>query len=176
MTSSYLLLGGARSGKSRNGEKLALSLSPRPAYVATSRVWDDDHRARIERHRRDRDPAFEVFEEEKFPSRLPLDGRVVLVDCLTLLLTNYFVDDTDRERALASAKEELERMLAIPATWILVSNEVGMSLHAETEVGRKFTDAQGFLNQFVAAKVETVLLVVAGLPLAIKGTLPETSR
>lgn len=176
MNTSYFLLGGARSGKSRNAEKLGLSLSSRPAYVATSRIWDDDHRARIARHRKDRSPAWEVFEEEKYPSRLPLEGRVVVVDCLTLLLTNYFVDDSDRERALASAREELERMLAVPATWILVSNEVGMSLHAETEVGRKFTDAQGFLNQFVAARATNVLLVIAGLPLAVKGTVPESLR
>ncbi len=176
MNSSYFLLGGARSGKSRNAEKLALSLDARPAYVATSRIWDEDHRARIDRHRADRSPAWEVFEEEKFPSRLPLAGRVVLVDCLTLLLTNYFVDDTDRNRALASAQEEVERMLAVPATWIFVSNEVGMSLHAETEVGRKFTDAQGFLNQFLAARVSTVLLVVAGIPVPVKGPLPEIFR
>jgi len=164
-----LVLGGARSGKSSYAEKSALSLSSSPIYLATSRIWDDDHHERIKRHQADRGPQWENIEEEKRLSKVEVVKRVILVDCATLWLTNYFVDLAEDEgAALAAAKAEFEKLPLRENHWIFVSNELGMSLHAETEAGRKFTDAQGFLNQYIAAKADRVVLMVAGIPMEIK--------
>ncbi len=166
-----LVIGGARSGKSRYAEKLARSLSDKPVYLATSRPWDDDHQARIARHRRDRGPEWETIEEQKELSLPDLAGRVVVVDCVTLWLTNFFVDlGQDVDACLSAAQRELDRALARDTTWIFVSNELGQGLHAPTEVGRKFTDLQGFMNQYIAARMDAVALLVAGIPLYVKGS------
>lgn len=172
MTLTFVL-GGARSGKSRYATELAKRLSPRPVYVATSRVWDDDHRRRIERHQRDRGPEWRLIEEPKHLSRVAIEGEVVVIDCVTLWLTNFFVDDGhDVERTLAVAGDEFERMLQRDNHYIVVSNELGQGLHAPTELGRKFTDLQGFMNQKIAARADRVVLMVAGIPLFVKGAAP----
>lgn len=172
MTLTFVL-GGARSGKSRYATELAKRLSPRPVYVATSRVWDDDHRRRIERHQRDRGPEWRLMEEPKHLSRVAIEGEVVVIDCVTLWLTNFFVDDGhDVERTLAVAGDEFERMLQRDNHYIVVSNELGQGLHAPTELGRKFTDLQGFMNQKIAARADRVVLMVAGIPLFVKGAAP----
>jgi adenosylcobinamide kinase/adenosylcobinamide-phosphate guanylyltransferase len=168
-----LVLGGARSGKSRYASQVARKLSPSPVLLATSRPWDDDHRARIARHRADRGPEWTTVEEEKAIARPDLAGRVVVVDCVTLWLTNFFVDArSDHAAAHAAASAELERALTVDATWIFVSNELGLAPHAATDSMRKFVDIQGFLNQQLAACAGTVVLMVAGIPLAVKGALP----
>ena len=179
-----LVLGGARSGKSRQAAELALSLAAEPVYLATSRVSADDpeHQRRIDRHRADRGSAWTTIEEAKLLSRHALEGRVVVVDCLTLWLANWFADERKSsappelafERTLENAKAELDRTLARDATFILVSNEIGQGVHAMTEIGRQFTDLQGFLNQHAAARADTVVLMVAGLPQPIKGRLPPS--
>ena len=173
------VLGGARSGKSRQAATLAQRLAPDPVYLATSRVSADDpeHQRRVDRHRADRGPEWTTIEEERLISRHPLDGRVVVVDCLTLWLTNWFMHERASpelafERTLDSARAELDRTLARNATWILVSNEIGQGVHAMTEIGRQFTDLQGFVNQHAASRADTVVLMVAGIPHVIKGQLP----
>lgn len=164
-----LILGGARSGKSRFAEELALKWSKNPVYVATSRIWDDDHRARIERHKRDRGAEWETIEEEKYLSQIPVTGRVVVVDCVTLWLTNYFVDaKQDHEAALDALRSEFDRTVTLKNHFIFVSNEIGQGVHAHTESGRKFTDAQGFINQHIAARANRVVLMVAGIPVDVK--------
>lgn len=168
-----LLIGGARSGKSRHAMARALEAAARgaarPLYVATSRAWDADHQARIARHRAERGPEWESVEEEVTLSALPLTGRVVVVDCLTLWLTNIFLDAGSKlEPALEVAKAELDRLAAIDATLLLVTNEIGQGVHAETEIGRKFVDLQGFVNQHAARLCDEVLLMVAGIPLTVK--------
>lgn len=169
-----LVLGGARSGKSRYAEATALSLSESPIYLATSRIWDEDHQRRIQRHQADRGPEWENFEEEKELSRVQAKGRVIVVDCVTLWLTNYFVDlEQNAGAALDAATAELEKLPLDDNQWIFVSNEVGMSLHAETELGRKFTDAQGLLNQRIAKKAQRVVLMVAGIPMEVKNEESE---
>jgi len=166
---SFLILGGARSGKSSYAEKLALSRADNPVYIATSRAWDDDHRARILKHQQDRGPEWTTLEREKAISDVDVHGRQIVIDCVTLWLTNFFVDEKpDYERALRLVKEEALKALAQDNDLIFVSNELGMSLHAPTQFGRKFTDAQGFLNQFLAAQCDTVVLMVAGIPLTVK--------
>lgn len=167
------VLGGARSGKSRFSQELALSKSRQPVYLATSRLWDDDHRARIARHQAERGPEWENVEAEKEISHLAFRGRCILLDCITLWLTNFFVDEgEDLERSLSLARAEFERAVTPDNDWIIVSNELGQSLHAPTESGRKFVDLQGFFNQFIAAQADHVVLMVAGLPLTIAG--PQT--
>jgi adenosylcobinamide kinase/adenosylcobinamide-phosphate guanylyltransferase len=171
-----LVVGGARSGKSRYAQNVALALSASPVILATSRTWDADHAARIARHKADRGPEWTTVEEEKAIARADLAGRVVVVDCVTLWLANFFADaNWDASAARVSATAELARVFAIDATWIFVSNEIGMAPHAETESARKFVDLQGFLNQEIAARADAVALMVAGIPVRVKGgSLPET--
>jgi adenosylcobinamide kinase/adenosylcobinamide-phosphate guanylyltransferase len=170
---TILLLGGARSGKSRFGQQLARQLTPRPVYLATSRRWDDEHAARIERHRADRGPEWVTVEEPLEIASAALGHPVVVLDCVTLWLTNVFArEDSDLERSLSAAKQEIDRCLRRVNTWILISNELGQGVHASTPSARRFVDLQGFINQHLASQVETVALMVAGLPHVVKGTLP----
>ncbi|WP_422355636.1 bifunctional adenosylcobinamide kinase/adenosylcobinamide-phosphate guanylyltransferase [Roseivirga pacifica] len=165
----YYITGGQRSGKSSYGQKLALSLSDNPVYLATSRHWDGDYEKRIERHKADRDERWENIEEEKYLSTLTLEGKVVLVDCVTLWLTNFFVDTkNDVDECLRLAKQEFTKLIEQQATFIFISNEIGMGTHAHTEVGRKFTDLQGWMNQFIAARADEAWLMVSGIPMKLK--------
>jgi adenosylcobinamide kinase/adenosylcobinamide-phosphate guanylyltransferase len=165
-----LVLGGARSGKSAYAQRSAASLAPSPIMLATSRTWDDDHAARIARHRADRGPEWTTLEEETDLARPELAGRVVVVDCVTMWLTNLFADARwNPEIALVEARTRLDRAFDVDATWIFVSNELGMAPHATTETARKFVDVQGFVNQHIAARADRVILMVAGLPLVVKG-------
>jgi adenosylcobinamide kinase / adenosylcobinamide-phosphate guanylyltransferase len=169
-----LVLGGARSGKSRHAQALALALSPRPLYVATSRVWDADHAERIARHRRDRGPEWRTLECELDLARLELAGEVAVIDCVTLWLSNFFSDlEGDVDRCLERARAQIDQLALKPATLIVVSNELGQGVHAPTEVGRKFTDLQGLVNQHIAACAENVAWMVAGIPCYVKGKAPS---
>ncbi len=165
----YYITGGQRSGKSSYGQDLALRLSDNPVYLATSRHWDGDYEKRIERHKADRDNHWDNVEEEKALSRHDFSGRVVLVDCITLWLTNFFVDTkNDVEACLEQAKSEFEKLTKQDATFIFISNEIGMGTHAHTEVGRKFTDLQGWMNQFIAKRADQAWLMVSGIPMKLK--------
>ncbi|MBO9613469.1 MAG: bifunctional adenosylcobinamide kinase/adenosylcobinamide-phosphate guanylyltransferase [Dyadobacter sp.] len=161
--------GGVRSGKSRFAMDLALQKSANPVYVATSRIWDEDFARRVKRHRDERGPEWTSVESERDIHLLPLAGRVVVIDCVTLWLTNLFVAfEYDIEKALAAFKEEIDALAAIDATLIIISNEIGMGVHAETEAGRKFTDLQGWANQYVAGAAQEAIMMVSGLPLILK--------
>ena len=165
-----LITGGARSGKSTYAEELALSLAPDPVYLATARIWDEEFRERVRRHQERRGPQWTNIEEEKYLSRHDLAGRVVLVDCLTLWATNFFFDmESDADKALESMKAEFERFTAQDATFIFVTNEIGMGGTSENALQRKFTDMQGWMNQHVAARADEVVLMVSGIPVKIKG-------
>lgn len=170
-----LILGGARSGKSRYAQSLALALTERPVFVATSRRWDDDHAERIERHRRERGPQWRTVECELELGALELHGETAVVDCVTLWLANLFHDlNSDIDACCARARAEVDRLAATRARWIIVSNELGQGLHASTESGRKFTDLQGWVNQHIAARADNVALMVAGIPLYVKGSTPAS--
>ncbi len=165
-----LITGGSRSGKSTYAEQLALSMSDAPVYLATARIWDEEFRERVRRHQERRGPQWTNIEEEKQLSRHNLAGRVVLVDCLTLWCTNFFFDlDSDVDRALAEAKAEFDLFTAQDATFILVTNEIGMGGTSDNEIQRKFTDLQGWMNQYAAAQADEVILMVSGIPVKIKG-------
>jgi adenosylcobinamide kinase/adenosylcobinamide-phosphate guanylyltransferase len=163
------ITGGARSGKSRHAQELALQYSDQPVYVATARVWDEEFRQRIDRHRQERDERWTSIEEEKQLSRLPLTGKVVVIDCVTLWITNYFSDMRyDVASCLEACRQEIDGLAQKDAVLILISNEIGMGMHADTEAGRKFTDLQGWVNQYIAALANQVIFMVSGIPMTIK--------
>ncbi|GGB08025.1 bifunctional adenosylcobinamide kinase/adenosylcobinamide-phosphate guanylyltransferase [Puia dinghuensis] len=163
------ITGGARSGKSRYAQELALQQSNTPIYVATARIWDADFRQRVDRHRHDRDERWSLLEEEKFLSRLSLAGKTAVIDCVTLWITNFFADlRADIDACLAACEQEIEGLLQQDAVLLVISNEIGMGMHADTEAGRKFTDLQGWVNQSLAAKADEVIFMVSGIPLKIK--------
>jgi|SRR6476659_1257880 len=165
----YYISGGARSGKSGYAQELALSLSQNPIYLATARNWDADFDKRIKRHQSDRDERWENLEEEKYLSKIDFTNRVVVLDCVTLWLTNFYVDTKyDIEEALKQIKLEVDALTQQNATFIIISNELGMGLHADTESGRKFTDLQGWTNQYIANKADKAIFMVSGLPMVLK--------
>jgi adenosylcobinamide kinase/adenosylcobinamide-phosphate guanylyltransferase len=169
MSKLIFITGGARSGKSRYAQELALQYSDHPVYVATARIWDEEFRQRIDRHRQDRDERWTSMEEEKQLSRLPLDGRVAVIDCVTLWITNFFTDmHADIDTCLAACCREIDALAMKDATLIIISNEIGMGLHADTPAGRQFTDLQGWVNQYIAAKADQAIFMVSGIPLILK--------
>ena len=164
-----LVTGGQRSGKSRYAQELALSLSPNPVYVATSRIWDEDFRQRVLRHQSDRGSMWTNIEEEKHLGSLSLANRVVVIDCVTLWATNFFFDNNSNiDQSLEELKKEFEQLTQQSATFIFITNEIGMGGHAENEVQRKFTDMQGWLNQHIASKANEVVLMISGIALKVK--------
>lgn len=165
-----LVTGGQRSGQERiRTEAQALSLSPNPVYLATSRIWDEEFRKRVERHQRDRGPEWTNIEEEKYLSGHDLTDRVVVIDCVTLWGTNFFFDNqSDVELSLSLLKAEFDKLSRQDAYLIFVTNELGMGGVPIDEVQRKFTDMQGWLNQYIASKADEVVLMVSGIPVKIK--------
>ena len=153
-----LVTGGQRSGKSSYAQQLALSLSSQPVYLATSRVWDDEFRQRVLRHQADRGPEW-----------INLEGHVVVIDCITLWCTNFFFDNKgDRDRSLAELKEEFDKLIQQKAYLIIVTNEIGLGGVSPDEIQRKFTDLQGWMNQYIASKADEVILMISGIPLKVK--------
>jgi adenosylcobinamide kinase/adenosylcobinamide-phosphate guanylyltransferase len=167
----YLITGGERSGKSSYAQNLALQLSHSPLYIATARKWDADFQNRIDRHQQERDERWTNIEEEKHLGKIDFSGKVALIDCVTLWLTNFFVDHkNDVDLSLEEAKKEFLLIANQEnATLIIVTNEIGMGVHAETHIGRKFTELQGWMNQFLASNADEVVLMVSGIPVKIKG-------
>jgi adenosylcobinamide kinase/adenosylcobinamide-phosphate guanylyltransferase len=173
-----LVLGGVRSGKSRYAQQLA-EQSRRVVFVATATITDDEMRAKIERHRKDRPKEWLTVEEPlelaKVLARYELDCDVIVVDCLTIFAANLM------ERAGADGDAIEGRIEALCAALrvaqcnvVLVSNEVGSGVHPSTDLGRRFRDLLGEMNQRVARVADDVVLMVAGLPLALKGHVEVT--
>lgn len=167
----YFITGGQRSGKSSFAQKLALEKSSNPVYLATARIWDDDFRKRVERHQNDRGEEWTNLEEPVTISECDVTGRVVVLDCVTLWLTNLFFDHQDKavDEVLAMAKTEFDKLLMKDATLIVISNEIGLGGHAGNAVARRFSDLQGWMNQYIASRADEATLMVAGLPLQLKG-------
>lgn len=166
-SSVTLILGGARSGKSRYGETLVAALPPPWIYVATAEAWDDEMAARIAEHRARRDLSWRTVEA---PRRLDaalkeVADTPVLVDCLTLWLTNLMLAGDDLD---AATDRLLAALAARQAPAVLVASEVGLGIVPEHKLGRDFRDAAGLLHQRVAAAADQVLFMVAGLPMVVK--------
>lgn len=164
-----LITGGQRSGKSNKAEELALSLSSNPIYVATAHIWDDEFRERVRKHQERRGPQWTNIEEELYLSRHDLSGRVAVIDCVTLWLTNFFyANDSDVNKSLEAAKAEFDAFTQYDATYIFVTNEIGSGGVSENALQRKFTDLQGWMNQYIASKADEVIWMVSGIPVKIK--------
>jgi adenosylcobinamide kinase/adenosylcobinamide-phosphate guanylyltransferase len=169
MAHIILITGGQRSGKSTFAEQMALKRAANPVYLATARIWDEEFRERVRRHQERRGPEWTNIEEEKFLSRHNLTGRVVVIDCVTLWGTNFFFDlNSDVQQALTAMKEEFDRLARQEATLIFVTNEIGSGGTSENAVQRKFTDLQGWMNQYIAARAHEVYWMVSGIPVPIK--------
>ncbi|MCL2917383.1 bifunctional adenosylcobinamide kinase/adenosylcobinamide-phosphate guanylyltransferase [Shewanella litorisediminis] len=171
----HLVLGGARSGKSRFAENELARVSPRGIYLATATAGDDEMAARIARHQQDRLNAPCQWQLIEAPLDLAAhlralsgEARPVLVDCLTLWLTNRLMAEPQK---MAEARQELLNAIGdFHGQLWLVSNEVGSGIVPLGVLSRQFVDEAGWLNQAIAALADRVTLVVAGLPLALKGT------
>ena len=165
-----LVLGGARSGKSRHAEGLIAALPPPWTYVATAEAGDEEMAARIKSHRERRGAQWRTIEapRELAKALAACGDGPVLVDCLTLWLSNLMLAEANVEEETAQLEETLA---ATKGPLVLVANEVGSGIVPSHALGRRFRDMQGVLNQRIAARAERVILMVAGLPLALKGTL-----
>lgn len=170
--SKGLVLGGARSGKSRFAESLAESVDADLVYIATAEVWDAEMADRIALHRSSRSTKWKTLEAPvglaDAVAASAVAGTVVLVDCLTLWLSNVMLSGASIEAAendLVSAMDQASGQI------ILVSNEVGLGIVPDNALARRFRDAQGRLNQRIASEADVVVFLAAGLPLYLKGSL-----
>ena len=164
-----LITGGQRSGKSSKAEELALSLSTNPVYLATAHIWDDEFRERVRKHQVRRGPQWTNIEEEIHLSHHNLSGRVVVIDCVTLWLTNFFFQLNSKvDKSLEAAKAEFDAFTQHDATYIFVTNEIGSGGTSENAIQRKFTDLQGWMNQYIASKADEVILMVSGIAVKVK--------
>ena len=168
-----LVLGGARSGKSSFAQRLAQELGQKVLFVATAEPLDEEMKERIEEHRRRRPKDWRTLEAPfgvgKRISQELRGADVVLIDCLTLLLSNLMGKGGNLEKRIKTELKEL--LLCIEdsrASFILVSNEVGMGIVPGYKSSRLFRDLQGRVNQLLAERADEVYLMVAGLPLRLK--------
>jgi adenosylcobinamide kinase/adenosylcobinamide-phosphate guanylyltransferase len=196
MKKIILVTGGQRSGKSTYAEKMALELAAgeQAVYMATSRIWDEEFAHRVQLHKERRGPQWINLEEEKYLGRHNVAGRVVLIDCVTLWSTNFFFDLSTEdslpdnaggavttmsaqqaqdsatlvERTLQQIKAEFEKFTSQDATFIFVTNEIGLSGVSENKVQRQFTDLLGWLNQYIASRADEVIFMISGIPVKIK--------
>ncbi|MCK0209650.1 bifunctional adenosylcobinamide kinase/adenosylcobinamide-phosphate guanylyltransferase [Starkeya koreensis] len=163
-----LVLGGARSGKSAHAEVLVAQAAPPWSYLATAQAWDDEMVERIALHRSRRGGEWQTLdvphELAGALGALPSE-RPVLVDCLTLWLTNRMLAEADVAAESAALADALAARAGVT---VAVSNEVGLSIVPDNALARRFRDAQGRLNQMVAARAEAVIFMVAGLPVKVK--------
>ncbi|RMT89012.1 hypothetical protein ALP39_100085 [Pseudomonas marginalis pv. marginalis] len=168
-----LILGGARSGKSRLAEKLAVDSALPVIYIATSQPLDGEMSARVALHRERRPDDWGLIEEPVELARVLREnaavGRCLLVDCLTLWLTNLLMLE-DAERLVFERDELLQTLASLPGEIIFVSNETGMGVVPLGELTRRYVDEAGWLHQALAERCQRVVLTVAGLPLTLKGT------
>ena len=169
-----LILGGARSGKSQFGERLALKLRPSPAYIATARAGDREMKRRIALHQSSRSSRFTTIEEPlnlaEAITKAALEHEAILVDCLTLWLSNLMFSEA------GAVEREIQNLLDVLASnnkarIILISNEVGQGIVPDNKLAREFRDNAGLMHQRVASVCRNVVFVTAGLPMVLKGTL-----
>ncbi|MET0270250.1 MAG: bifunctional adenosylcobinamide kinase/adenosylcobinamide-phosphate guanylyltransferase [Sphingomonas sp.] len=166
---SLLVLGGARSGKSRHAQRLAEACGGRLAFIATAQAFDGEMTARIVRHRADRDHRWRTIEAPVDLAdailRADAEDAVLLVDCLTLWASNLLLAEADTNAALAALVSAIGDARG---RIILVSNEVGLGIVPDNALARRFRDLAGTINQAVAAVADRVHFIAAGLPLVLK--------
>ncbi len=170
MARIIMVTGGQRSGKSVFAENLALQLSDHPTYLATARVMDKEMENRVAIHKERRKNAWRNIEAPLYADAISFkEKEVVLIDCLTLWATNWFFEKNEDVKSAALAlKEQIGSMHKKDATFIIVTNEVGLGGVSANSIQRKFADLQGDVNQYVASIAEEVYLTISGIPVKIK--------
>lgn len=169
MREIIFITGGQRSGKSNFAKRLAEEKSASPIFLATSRIWDEEFADRIKRHQSERGSNWQTIEKDKHISQLKLDGKVVVLDCVTLWLNNFFFDNEyDLEKTLQEVKSEWNLFIDQDFTLIVISNELGMGVIPADKGTRQFTDLQGWVNQHIASLSDSVYLMVSGISVKIK--------
>jgi adenosylcobinamide kinase/adenosylcobinamide-phosphate guanylyltransferase len=178
-----LLLGGARSGKSYQAQEIAKKMAGEVLFVATATAGDEDMRARIAKHREDRPPTWRTLEAPlQIGCRIEAGlgaADIVIIDCITLLVNNLFcqyeerqfesIEDSVLDRQVSAEIMRLKECIAkIPASFIIISNEVGLGIVPDNRMGRLYRDCLGRANQLLAEAADEVYLMVAGIPLRIK--------
>jgi adenosylcobinamide kinase / adenosylcobinamide-phosphate guanylyltransferase len=168
----YFVTGGARSGKSAHAEHLAQDLAGRRAYIATAQALDAEMAARIEKHQQDRGHVWDTYEEPlavaELLRKLAARYEVVLLDCLTLWLSNVMAHSGGDGAVLTRSDELVSAIRDFPGACIVVSNEVGLGIVPDNPLARKFRDFAGMLNQKVAQAADEVYFTAAGIPMKIK--------
>jgi adenosylcobinamide kinase / adenosylcobinamide-phosphate guanylyltransferase len=173
-----LILGGARSGKSTFAQKVADSLGDKVLFIATGEPLDKEMRTRIENHKKNRPGSWKTLEVSRQVSKALEtvkinDFEVVIIDCITLLVSNLLDDEPSEIKAEKLITEEINELIsvisAIPAHCIIVSNEVGLGLVPDNKLGRIYRDLLGKANQVLAQNANEVYFLAAGIPLKIKG-------
>lgn len=174
MKKIILITGGERSGKSSYAEGLALSISTNPVYIATAHIWDEEFRQRVLLHQQRRGPQWTNIEEEINLDGCKIEGRCAVIDCITLWLTNLIQPylsssgNFDVKAVLENAKLQFDTFTSQDATFIFVTNEIGSGGVSPNPMQRRFTDLQGWMNQYIAGKADEVYLMVSGIPVKIK--------
>ena len=165
------ITGGARSGKSTFAQKLANKLSKKVTYIATAQARDKEMELRIKIHRKNRPSHWKTVEREKnvteVLSRIAEKNEVILLDCLTLLISNLLL--SGEKKILKKIKQLVNEVKKAKVTVLIVSNEVGMGIVSDNKLARRFRDMAGRANQIVAQAADEVYLVVSGIPVKVKG-------
>ncbi len=166
------ILGGARSGKSSYAIKLAKEHDKKVAFVATCLALDEEMKKRIGLHKKTRPSHWKTFEEPidlaVLLRKLSHEFDIVIIDCITLLISNLLSEDLEDDKIEERAREMLEALEAAKYKTLIVSNEVGLGIVPDNELGRRFRDIAGKINQMIAHKASEVFFMVSGLPLKVK--------
>ncbi|MFC1624116.1 bifunctional adenosylcobinamide kinase/adenosylcobinamide-phosphate guanylyltransferase [Candidatus Omnitrophota bacterium] len=171
------ILGGARSGKSSYAIELAKSIKGTVAFIATSEALDEEMKKRIDLHKKKRPLDWETFEEPKdilgLLKKMRHDFEIIIIDCLTLFISNLLSEDLDESAIEDRISEMLKLLGSSKLESIIISNEVGLGIVPDNPLGRRFRDLAGKINQMVAQEADVVFFMAAGLPLMIKGGSSE---
>lgn len=165
-----MVTGGQRSGKSLFAERLTLDRDPYPVYIATAEARDDEFRDRVRRHQARRGDNWTTIEAQTGLWRHDVTGRQVLVDCVTMLTTNYFFSSGENiDKAFEAIRDDIDRLTEQDdASFVFVTNEIGLGGISGNVLQRRFTDLLGFVNKYLAEKADTVYFMVSGIPMKIK--------
>ena len=166
------IVGGGRCGKSRHALSLAQKYSGKRVFIATAEALDDEMKARIHAHQQERDESFVTIEEPLHLAgaiaSVPADGKIVIIDCLTVWLGNLMYHINDDRELYKATRTVVDALAHLPCDVVVVSNEVGMGIVPENEMARKFRDIAGAVNQQIAAAANRVVLMVSGIAVTIK--------
>ncbi len=172
MSELILVTGGARSGKSGYAQYLAKSFKRKVIYIATAEALDSDMKKRIRLHKKSRDKSWVTIEESLCVlgavKKLSADRRVILLDCLTLFISNLILKGLSDKAVYSEVKSILKALKRRAEAVIIVTNEVGSGIVPDSKLGRRFRDLQGKVNQIVSGEADCVYLLVSGIPVKIK--------